>query len=102
VHGGLAATREASGNIGAVAQAAATGTLQAAREFSNTTVRATTEVLVGVVEGGKEVLGALLPKAPSGTTEVADQATAITEPSTEASPTRGRPASSRRTQETAE
>jgi hypothetical protein len=58
VRGVIAATREAGGNIGAAAPAAATAILQAARACSQTMVRATPEVLVGVVEGGQEVLGA--------------------------------------------
>ena len=60
------------------------------------------QVLVGVVEGVKEVLGALLPKASSGTTGAVAQATAATEPSAEESPTRGRSPSSRRTHEPSE
>ncbi len=100
--GVIGETREAGGNFGVAAQAAATGTLQATSELSNTAVRAATEVLVSVVEGMKEVLAALMPKPAAGVPGADAEPVSVTSPSSEESSTRRRPPSGRRTEETSE
>lgn len=77
-------TRETGGNVGAAARDAATGTLAAASEISHQAVKAVTGVLVDVVDGVKEVLGAVLPRpaSPSATASQESPTTqgAVTEP----------------------
>jgi hypothetical protein len=58
----MEAARETGGNTGEAAQAAAQGTLEAAGTLSRAAVDAVTDVMVGVVAGVKDVLGAMLPR----------------------------------------
>jgi hypothetical protein len=68
VRGGVEAARETGGNVGEATQAAAQGALEAAGALSHTAVKAVTDVLVGAVEGVKDILGAVLPRTSSTTT----------------------------------
>lgn len=50
------------GNLGVAAKAAVGGAIDAAGTLGQSALRAVTDILVGTVEGVKEVAGAVLPK----------------------------------------
>jgi hypothetical protein len=69
VDGVIEATKEIGGNVENVAKVAVSGAIEAAGTIGNTAVKAVTGVLLGVVEGVKEVASAALPtsqRTPSG------------------------------------
>lgn len=62
VDGVIEATKEIGGNVEEVAKIAVGGAIEAAGTIGNTAVRSVRDMLVGVVEGVKEVLNAAVPK----------------------------------------
>jgi hypothetical protein len=73
VDGVIEATKEIGGNVEEVAKVAVGGAIDAAGTIGNTAVRTVKDMLVGVVEGVKDVLSAALPKpkTPAPKTEKA-------------------------------
>jgi hypothetical protein len=62
MRGVMEAAHETGGSTGETTQAAAQGTLEAAGTRSRAAVDAVTDVMVGVVAGVTDVLGAMLPR----------------------------------------
>ena len=77
--GVIEATKEVGGNVEEVAKVAVGGAIEAAGSIGNTAVRSVREMLVGVVEGVKEVASALLPKG-SGTASASGEGKTPSEP----------------------
>lgn len=65
VRGVVGHTRETAESVGTVARDAVGGTLTATSDLGHQAVQAVTGVLVDVVGGVKDVLGALLPRSAS-------------------------------------
>lgn len=72
-----------------VAKVAVGGAIETAGTIGNTAVKAVKDMLVGVVEGVKEVAGAALPK-PKISPEVAPSSSAVTPPESPEITTKGR------------
>ena len=60
--GVIEATKEIGGNVEEVAQVAVGGAIETAGAIGNTALKAVKDMLVGVVEGVKEIASAALPK----------------------------------------
>lgn len=63
VNGVTEAASEIGANVGGMAEAAARGALEAARDLGSTALETVTQLLVGAVQGVKEIAGAVLPAA---------------------------------------
>jgi hypothetical protein len=65
--GVMEAVGQVGGNAGTAAKAVVGGAIEAAGTLGLTAVRGVTDLLVGAVEGLKEVAGAVLPKGQAET-----------------------------------
>jgi hypothetical protein len=68
VEGVIEATREIGGNVEEVTRAAVGGAMEAAGNIGNMAVRSATDMLVGVVEGLRDVTSSVLYQTKSGPT----------------------------------
>ena len=69
VEGAIEAGREIGANVEEMARAAVGGAVDAATSIGTTAARAVSEILVGVVEGVREVAGAAFPAKRPATPE---------------------------------
>ncbi|HCC68870.1 MAG TPA: hypothetical protein DEP99_03180, partial [Nitrospiraceae bacterium] len=89
IDGVIEATKEIGGNVEETAKVAVGGAIEAAGTIGVTAVRAVTDMLVGVVEGVKEIAGAALPK-PRPTVATPEEKHKPTETPETTTKTRGR------------
>jgi hypothetical protein len=76
--GVLEATKEVGGNVEEVAKVLVTGAIDSAAAASKTTVQTAKEVMIGAVEGVKEVVGSVLPETGEAEPVVVKESAEVT------------------------